>query len=97
MVAIELKKKYGEEVFYYNRNVEVDFYIPPVNMAIQVSLSLSQSDTREREVRALVKMGQTYNLEKLQIITWEEDNIIEEGNLTIEILPLWKWIVWSEK
>lgn len=97
MVAIELKKKYGEDVFYYNRNVEVDFYIPPVNMAIQVSLSLSQSDTREREVRALVKMGQTYNLEKLQIITWEEDNIIEEGNLTIEILPLWKWIVWSEK
>lgn len=97
MVAIELKKKYGEEVFYYNRNVEVDFYIPPVNMAIQVSLSLSQSDTREREVRALVKMGQAYNLEKLQIITWEEDNIIEEGNLTIEILPLWKWIVWSEK
>ena len=97
MVAIELKKKYGEEVFYYSRNVEVDFYIPPVNMAIQVSLSLSQSDTREREVRALVKMGQTYNLEKLQIITWEEDNIIKEGNLTIEILPLWKWIVWSEK
>ena len=97
MVAIELKKKYGGEVFYYNRNVEVDFYIPPVNMAIQVYLSLSQSDTREREVRALVKMGQTYNLEKLQIITWEEDNIIEEGNLTIEILPLWKWIVWSEK
>lgn len=97
MVAIELKKKYGEEVFYYNRNVEVDFYIPSANTAIQVSLSLWQSDTREREVRALVKMGQTYNLEKLQIITWEEDNMIEEGNLTIEILPLWKWIISNEK
>ena len=96
MVAIELKKKYGEEVFYYKRNVEVDFYIPTVNMAVQVSLSLSQSDIREREVRALVKMGQAYKLERLQIVTWEEDSIIEENGLTVEILPLWKWILLNE-
>lgn len=95
-VAIELKKKYGEEVFYYNRNVEVDFYIPTVRMAIQVSLSLSQNHTREREARALVKMAQTYNLEKLLIITWEEEGILEEGNFTIEILPLWKWLLQVE-
>lgn len=93
LVAIELKKRYGEEVFYYNKNVEVDFYVPTVNTAIQVSLSLTQSDTREREVRALRKMAQIYKLEKLQIITWEEDSVVNEEDYTIEILPLWKWLL----
>ena len=93
LVAIELKKRYGEEVFYYNKNVEVDFYVPTVNTAIQVSLSLTQSDTREREVKALRKMAQIYKLEKLQIITWEEDSVVNEEDCTIEILPLWKWLL----
>lgn len=93
LVAIELKKEYGDEVFYYNKNVEVDFYVPKINTAIQVCLSLSQSDTREREVRALKKMAQAYKLDRLQIITWEEDNIVNEDGLRIEILPLWKWVL----
>lgn len=93
LVAIELKKRYGEGVFYYNKNVEVDFYVPEVHTSIQVSLSLAQSDTREREVRALKKMAQAYRLEKLQIITWEEDSTISEDGCSIEILPLWKWLL----
>lgn len=93
LVAIELKKEYGDEVFYYNKNVEVDFYIPKTNTAIQVCLSLSQSDTREREVRALKKMSQAYKLERLQIITWEEESTVNEEGFSIEILPLWKWIL----
>ena len=93
LVAIELKKRYQEGVFYYKKNVEVDFYIPSMHSAIQVSLSLSQSDTREREVRALIKMSQAYPLKKLQIITWEEEDVIEEADLHIEVLPLWKWLL----
>ena len=93
LVAIELKKRYQEGVFYYKKNVEIDFYIPSVHSAIQVSLSLSQSDTREREVRALIKISQTYPLKKLQIITWEEEDVIEEADLRIEVLPLWKWLL----
>lgn len=92
-VALELKKRYGEEVFYYNRNIEVDFYVPTIHTAIQVSFSLSQSHTREREVRALAKIAQIYHLEKLQVITWEEEAILEENNYTIEVLPLWKWLL----
>jgi predicted AAA+ superfamily ATPase len=93
LVAIELKKRYQEGVFYYKKNVEVDFYIPSMHSAIQVSLSLSQSDTREREVRALIKMSQAYPLKKLQIITWEEEDVVEEADLHIEVLPLWKWLL----
>ena len=64
-----------------------------MHSAIQVSLSLSQSDTREREVRALIKMSQAYPLKKLQIITWEEEDVVEEADLHIEVLPLWKWLL----
>lgn len=92
-VAITLKKKYGDGLYYYNKNIEVDFYIPETKTAIQVSYTLSQSDTREREIKALLKLSQVYPLDKLQIITWEEDSLIEEGGLSIEILPLWKWLL----
>lgn len=92
-VAIILKKKYGDGLYYYNKNIEVDFYIPEAKTAIQVSYTLSQSDTREREIKALLKLSQVYPLDKLQIITWEEDSLIEEGGLSIEILPLWKWLL----
>lgn len=39
MVAMELLRRYGleEQVFFYNKNVEVDFYIPDAATAIQVS------------------------------------------------------------
>lgn len=92
-VAITLKKKHGDGLYYYNKNIEVDFYIPEAKTAIQVSYTLSQSDTREREIKALLKLSQVYPLDKLQIITWEEDSVIEEGGLSIEILPLWKWLL----
>lgn len=92
-VAITLKKKYGDGLYYYNKNIEVDFYVPEARTAIQVSYALSQSDTREREIKALLKLSQVYPLDKLQIITWEEDSLIEEGGLSIEILPLWKWLL----
>lgn len=92
-VAIILKKKYGDGLYYYNKNVEVDFYIPEIKTAIQVSYTLFQSDTREREMRALLKLAQAYPLEKLQIITWEEDSIIEDEGISIEVLPLWKWML----
>lgn len=92
-VAITLKKKYGDGLYYYNKNIEVDFYIPEANTAIQVSYTLAQSDTRNREIKALLKLSQVYQLDKLQIITWEEDTVIEEIGLSIEILPLWKWLL----
>lgn len=58
IVAIELFRRYGidERVFFYNKNVEVDFYLPDESIAIQVSYNPRQSDdTWQRE---------TYNVDK---------------------------------
>lgn len=69
IVAINLIERYrkGEEygVFFYNKNIEVDFYIPDEEMAIQVSYSIDDPLTREREVKALRKMSEVYPINKL--------------------------------
>lgn len=42
-------------MIFYNQNVEVDFYVPEDELAIQVSYSIEGSDaTEKREVEALL-------------------------------------------
>ena len=74
IVAVNLIERYGKEedrVFFYNKGIEVDFYIPDEGMAIQVSYSIDDPITREREVRALYKMSAVFGLKKTFIITWD--------------------------
>ena len=57
LVAINLIRQFGKEdaVFFYNKGVEVDFYIPEEQWAIQVSYSIKDLETKERETDALIK------------------------------------------
>jgi predicted AAA+ superfamily ATPase len=93
LVAVELRKKYGENVFFYNKNIEVDFFIPEEKRAIQVSYSISDPQTQQREVRALLKLAEAYSIEKLEIITYDEELTIEENNRIIQVIPVWKWLI----
>ncbi|MCL2328602.1 MAG: ATP-binding protein [Bacteroidetes bacterium] len=93
LVAIELKKKYGEELFYYNKNVEVDFFVPKEKLAVQASYSITDDTTRQREVTALVKLAKVADLNKLEIVTYNEEHLIEEEGVTIRVMPVWKWLL----
>jgi len=93
MIAIDLKKKYGDELFYYNKNVEVDFFIPKERRAIQVSYSINSDITRQREITALLKLSEFYKLDKLEIVTFNEESILQENGSTIRIIPAWKWLL----
>jgi predicted AAA+ superfamily ATPase len=57
LVAIELLRRHRkggtDGVYYYQKGVEVDFYVPDAALAIQVCHSLHDHSTRERELRAL--------------------------------------------
>ena len=60
LVALQLFRIFGhdpenERVFFYNDSFEVDFYVPEAELAIQVSYSLRNEDTRKRETEALQK------------------------------------------
>lgn len=96
LVAITLNKKYNHDaemphLYYYNRNIEVDFYVPEEGLAIQVSYTLEDADTRKRETSALVALHQLHPLRKAVIITYDEEETIEAEGLQIEVIPIWKW------
>ena len=65
IVACKLIRKYRntpEEtlVYYYNKNVEIDFCIPSAKMAIQVSYGLGDDAAYRRETGALEKFLNVY-------------------------------------
>lgn len=96
MVAMELLRRYGleEQVFFYNKNVEVDFYIPDAATAIQVSYNPKKSDeTWERESTALIKLSKVLNCKRLIILSYELEENIELKGLNIEVIPVWKWLL----
>ena len=95
LVAIELVRRYGmENVFYFENNVAIDFYVPDEKLAIQVSLQvLDDMDTRERETRAFVKLHNFIPDAKCLIITNSEEASIECDGIPTSVLPAWKWLL----
>ena len=94
IVAITLMKKYEQnELFYYNRNVEVDFFIPHEKLAIQVSYSIMDDATFERETKALVKLSKAFDISKAIIITYDDEREIEVSGIPIKVIPIWKWLL----
>lgn len=96
LVATTLLRRYGREdaVFFYNKNIEVDFYLPDSATAIQVCYSLDNGDgTFDREVTALIKLTKVLDCSRLLIITYSEERTIETEGITIEVIPAWKWLL----
>ncbi len=93
LVAITLHRQFGEKVYFYNQHIEVDFYIPEESWLIQVSYNISDVQTFEREVNGLVKAAKFLNAERLQIVTRNDERVIEKDGLSIEVLPIWKWLI----
>ncbi len=93
IVAIHLKKKFGENLFFYHKNIEVDFYVPSENLAVQVSYSIADADTENREVAALIKLSEKFEIQKLLVITFNEERQITARDKIISVIPVWKWLL----
>lgn len=99
VVALALFQRYGhdmdnERVFFYNDKVEVDFYVPEDELAIQVSYSMVQSqETFDREVNALKKLPNVLPCRRRFVLTNDETGQMEDGYGTIDIIPVWKWLL----
>ena len=105
VVACKLKKEEvdGKLKFYYWKNQqqeEVDFVIKEgtkVKQLIQVCFNINNLETKNREIRALIKAGKELKCNNLLIIT--EDTEVEEKSewfgdkATIIYIPLWKWLL----
>jgi predicted AAA+ superfamily ATPase len=96
MVAIHLLRKYGrnDAVYFYNKGIEVDFYVPDASAAIQVCFDLDyNTGTIDREVKPLLKITEVLECRQLLIITRDTERIFEIKGKKIEVIPVWKWLL----
>ncbi len=95
LAAIELVRRYGiENVYYFDRNIEIDFYIPEEELAIQVCYSvLSDVSTKERELGAFDKLRNHIPDTKCLLITNSEEAEIEYNGINVTVMPVWKWLL----
>ena len=87
---------YCEYKYYISsKNVEVDFYIPDINTGVQVCYSTTKDlNTFEREVSALESLDKIHPLEKMIVITFDEERTIElRSGKAVELIPAWKWLL----
>ena len=107
LVAIELfrRRSYKNrnlEVYYwkdYQQN-EVDFIIKEkesVRQLIQVCYDISNYNTREREIKSLIKASKELKCSDLLIITMDYENEelfnLDSNRKKIKFVPLWKWLL----
>ncbi len=99
IVFLELKRR-GHDVYYHHEKKECDFVLREgldINTAIQVTMSLENPDTKEREFSGLLEAMKTYGLGEGTIITKDEfkdEAIKHEGKqYTVHIMPIWAWLL----
>lgn len=98
LVALQLFRIYGhdldnERVFFYHDNCEVDFYIPDDELAIQVSYALRDKEALKREIEALKKLPKRLPCTKRMILTYDEEEYVNDQHGTIKVVPVWKWLL----
>ncbi len=87
------------EVYYWKDpagNREVDFVVKEglkVRQVIQVCRNLSELETRERELKGLLKAMEEFGLREGLVITEDLDKEETIKDKTIVYVPLWKWLL----
>jgi len=106
IVALELlrRKHYFEprlEVHYWeDGRGEVDFVVSLGGRAkelVQVSYAFDEPQTRERELKALLRASKALNCQNLTVVTWEEEGAEEINGKRVRFVPLWRWLTESDR
>ena len=67
--------------------------MPSEKIAIQVAYNLNDTVTYEREVGGLRKFLKAYPEYQGYVITRDEENELTIGDKTIQVIPVWKWLL----
>lgn len=101
LVFIELiRRGYNTQqtLFYYRtrNDKEIDFVcrnMHKIETLIQVCYDLQNIKTYKRELSALIEASGELNCKNLLLLTWDDENMVEENNFSIVIQPVWKWLL----
>jgi len=96
-VANELIRK-GKKIYYWKnrQQEEVDFVVvhgTQVKQLIQVCYNIENNDTKNREIKSLLKAMDSFKINKGLIITEDYDSteIIDDKKIIFK--SLWKWLI----
>ena len=95
IVFLELKRN-GLEIYYHRQKKECDFIIKDgldIIQAIQVTKSLSDINTNEREIDGLIEAMKIYDLKEGLILTDDEETEFSQDGFKIVVKPIWKWLL----
>lgn len=94
-VYLHLRRNY-DNVFYFADDQEVDFIVQE-NKTCQlfnVCYDLTAINTRDREINALRSAMNTLNVKTSHLLTGYEEGEEKFDDLSIRIIPVWKWLLW---
>ena len=97
IVFLELKRRNGE-LYYYSGDRECDFIAGEkgrILQSIQVCKSIASPATKKREIDGILDAMNEYNLGKGLILTEDETDTIKTGGKTINVLPVWHWLLYG--
>lgn len=99
VVCVELLRRYKPsytDVFYYKgRSFECDFviaYAGKVQELIQVCYDMQSPKTRKREINGLIQAARLFNCRQLTLITFAEEEVVEEQGYQIHVVGAVKWL-----
>lgn len=86
------------ELYYWkdHQQSEVDFVIKEeekVEELLQVCYDVSNTTTKERELRGLIKASKELRCDLLTVLTWEYESREKVDGKNIAFVPLWKWLL----
>lgn len=98
IVYLELRRQ-NKELYYFEKKQEVDFFYEDSNgkNLINVCLDMNSPTTKKREIEGLMEGMDQTNSDNATIITKNESHRIEKDGKLIEIVPLWKWLIFSRQ
>jgi predicted AAA+ superfamily ATPase len=94
-VFLELRRK-EKDIFFFKDKSECDFIVrqgSEVKEAIQVCADLSDSKTRNRELRGLMACCNEFGLRHGTIITLNGSEEFEQNGIAVTVLPLYRWLL----
>lgn len=100
IVYLELRrraKSVSQDIYYYDQGTsQADFIVCDGNRSLevyQVTYSMEKEKTRKREIKGAVAGAKGTNCRKVFILTDHETETIEDDGYTIEVLPVWEWLL----
>jgi predicted AAA+ superfamily ATPase len=96
-VFLELKSKGGNLYYYKTKDgSEVDFFLRKEDGGeelIQVSWSIAEESTQEREIKSLFSAMDEMKMEKGLMLTYGENDIIKKDGKEIRVVSAYRWML----